>query len=337
MNIAKKNISGLAILGLAVVFSLALVPNQALAMSDASSTLSTSYGGRLDSDHQLSFEAGATLVVGGRIGIVFPASFRLGGTTSAGETTVNSSTITVSSATVATATTATTANDTTLTLWLAAVDGVDALSGTTVHISGISVAYPASGGSHQLNVRTIDTSGDSIEEASSTAFSIIAVNIAESQTQTAQITVAPPSSKITSPTFGASIAAGQDYTIKGTASDLGVKDVSKVEVSVDGGSTWVGATLTKVSTGNYTWEYTWANPSTGTYTIKSRATDTASNQESPGLGVSVTVSAAAPEAAPVPTTVSELQAKITELQQKLVSLLQQLIQLLTQQLQSLTQ
>lgn len=339
MNLIAKKFSVLVILGLTAISSFALV-QEAQALASASSTLSTSYGGRLDTSHQLSFAAGATLVAGGRIGIVFPGSFRLGGTTSSGETTVDSSTITVSSATVATATTATTANDTTLTLWLAAVDGVDALSGTTVHISGISVAYPASGGSHQLNVRTIDTTGASTEEASSTAFSITAANIGETPKQTSKTTVTPPSSKITSPTAGQAIIYG-DYMIKGTASDLGVYAVSKVEVSVDGGTTWKEATLTKVSASNFTWEYTWTAPASGSYTLKTRATDTAGNVEAVGTGVSVTVSTSGTTVAPgIPVaqmTEAERQTKIQELRTILASLMQQLIQLLTQQLQSLTQ
>lgn len=334
MNLIEKKISTLVVLGLAIVLSFTLA-SSAQALTNASSTLSTSYGGRLDTSHQLSFTAGATLVAGGRIGIVFPASFSLGGTTSGGETTVDSSTITVSSATVATATTATTANDTTLTLWLAAADGVDALNTTTVHISGISVAYPASGGSHQLNVRTIDTSAAQIEEASSTAFSITAVNVATATQNTTITTVTPPSSKITSPTAGASIAAGQDYVIKGTAADLGIYAVSKVEVSVDRGSTWTSATLTKVRDSNFTWEYTWTAPAEGSYTIKSRATDTQGNVEEVGTGVSVTVSATTTGTPVAQMTTAEKQTKIQEIKQLLASLMQQLIQLLKQQLQGL--
>ncbi|HEY4509435.1 MAG TPA: Ig-like domain-containing protein [Candidatus Paceibacterota bacterium] len=321
--------------GLVAVFSLALVPNQAQAITNTSSTLSTSYGGRTDTDHLLSFTAGATLVAGGRIAIIFPTSFQFDppGT----ENAIASGSITVSSATVATATLSVGANDQTLTLWLAAVDGVDALNTTTVHLAGLSMAYPASGGTHTLAIQTKDTSAAVIEEASSTAFTLIAANVAVSQTQSIQTVVTPPSSKITSPTAGASIAAGQDYVIKGTAADLGVKDVSKVEVSVDGGSTWITANLTKVSGSNFTWEYTWKAPAEGIYTIKTRATDTAGNVESPASGVKVTVTAAP---TPVPVvekpisemTTSELQAKITQLQQTVLALLQQLVSILTQQL-----
>lgn len=325
--------------GLVAVFSLVLV-QPAQAMADASSTLSTKYGGVLDNNHRVGFEAAATLVAEGRIGIIFPSSFRLEAGSGA-ENTVNSSTITVSSGTIATAT----VSGNSYILWYAAAGGIPALAVDYVTITNLSVAYPASGGSQTLGIQAINTSAAVVEEASSTAFSITAANIAESQTQTGTTTVTPPSSKITSPTFGSSISAGQDYTIKGTAADLGVKDVSKVEVSVDNGSTWKTATLTKVSSSNFTWEYTWTNPAAGSYTIKSRATDTAGNAESPKTGVNITVSTAvSPTPTPTPTptpvlekpisemTAPELQAKITSLQQQLVSLLQQLVALLTQQM-----
>ncbi len=110
------------------------------------------------------------------------------------------------------------------------------------------------------------------------------------------------------------------------------------------------ANLTKVSPGNFTWEYIWKIPAAGTYRIQSRATDTAGNVEIPGKGVTLDIGAVAPAPTPVPTpapavtptkpigemTAPELQSEIVRLQQKLVSLLQQLTSLLTQQLQGLS-
>lgn len=326
MNIFEKKISALVIVCLAVFFGLALSQEAQAAISNASSTLSTSYGGRTDTSHQLSFQVGATLVAGARIAIIFPTSFQFD--TPGTENVISSSSIVVASGTVATATLSIGANDQTLTLWLAAVDGVNALNTNNVQLSGLGMAYPAAGGTHTLAIQTKDTSAVVIEDASSTAFSIIAQNIETSRVSSERSTITPPSSKITSPTVGASIAAGQDYVIKGTAADLGVKDVSKVEVSVNGGTTWIKATLTKVSASNYTWEYTWTAPSAGSYTIKTRATDTGGNVEAVGTEVSVTVSAATAPA----TTPAAPEGLIAQLQQQLISLLQQLISLLTQQL-----
>jgi hypothetical protein len=92
----------------------------------------------------------------------------------------------------------------------------------------------------------------------------------------------PPTSSISTPANGASFADGQPVTISGTAGDVGGQ-VSGVEVSVDGGSTWYRAS------GTTNWTYTW-DASVGTHTIMSRATDDSLNTETPkpGIGISVT-------------------------------------------------
>ena len=65
---------------------------------------------------------------------------------------------------------------------------------------------------------------------------------------TASADVVPPTSTITSPAGGASIASGTTITISGTASDTnGV--VAGVEVSTDGGATW------RRATGRQNWTY----------------------------------------------------------------------------------
>jgi hypothetical protein len=106
--------------------------------------------------------------------------------------------------------------------------------------------------------------------------------------QTAMSTdLTPPASTITAPTGGAKFTAGQTVTITGTASDSGGGVVAGVEVSTDGGATWHKAT------GTTSWSYVWTPSATGPVTIKSRATDDSANTETPGAGVSVTVSMAA--------------------------------------------
>ena len=99
-----------------------------------------------------------------------------------------------------------------------------------------------------------------------------------------------PTSSITDPTVGQYIG-GTNYTITGTSSDAeGV--VQQVEVSTNGGSTWANATMGAGGD----WSYNWTLPSDGVYTIKSRATDGASNVETPGAGVTVTVDKTPPTA-----------------------------------------
>jgi hypothetical protein len=95
----------------------------------------------------------------------------------------------------------------------------------------------------------------------------------------------PPTSMITFPNSAASVSQNQAVTITGTASDSGGR-VAGVEVSTDGGSTWHPVT------GTTSWSYNWTPATAGPYTLKSRACDDSLNLETPGPGVSGTVTAA---------------------------------------------
>ncbi|MDQ4504345.1 DUF4082 domain-containing protein [Sinomonas sp. ASV322] len=100
---------------------------------------------------------------------------------------------------------------------------------------------------------------------------------------TASTDTAAPTSAITSPATGSTVADGAAVTVQGTAADTGGGVVAGVEVSTDGGTTWHPAT------GTTSWTYSWiahGNPST---TIKSRAVDDSGNIETPGSGNSVSV------------------------------------------------
>lgn len=87
-----------------------------------------------------------------------------------------------------------------------------------------------------------------------------------------------PSSVITSPVPGPTYL----NLITGTADDGAGTGVRRVEVSIDGGSTW-GTAIGTVS-----WQYGALVPN-GQYTVVSRAIDYAGNVEVPGAGVQVTV------------------------------------------------
>ncbi|MFL6449643.1 MAG: N,N-dimethylformamidase beta subunit family domain-containing protein [Bryobacteraceae bacterium] len=91
-----------------------------------------------------------------------------------------------------------------------------------------------------------------------------------------------PSSTITSPTAGSNLAVGGNTSITGTAADTGGA-LAAVEVSVDAGTTWHPAN------GTGSWSYAWTPGTSGSVTIKSRATDDSGNVESPSAGVNVTV------------------------------------------------
>ncbi|HEU5472686.1 MAG TPA: DUF4082 domain-containing protein [Actinophytocola sp.] len=103
---------------------------------------------------------------------------------------------------------------------------------------------------------------------------------------TASTDSTPPVSTITAPTNGASVGQLTLVTVSGTASDTGGR-VAGVEVSTDNGATWHPAT------GTTSWTYAWRPRLPGTYQVKTRAIDDSLNVETPGAGVSVTVTPAA--------------------------------------------
>src|SRR6185436_13420782 len=96
-----------------------------------------------------------------------------------------------------------------------------------------------------------------------------------------------PTTTVTSPAAGATIASGQAVTITGTASDTG-GIVAGVEVSTDGGASW------RQASGTTSWTYAWVATGSGAVTIKSRGIDDSGNIEAPGGSVTITVPAAAP-------------------------------------------
>ena len=93
---------------------------------------------------------------------------------------------------------------------------------------------------------------------------------------------APPVSTITSPATGSSTQVGPN-TVTGTASDSGGGIVGAVEVSTDGGATWHPASGRETGTTPST------KPLPEPLSIKSRASDDSANLETPGPGISLTV------------------------------------------------
>jgi hypothetical protein len=93
-----------------------------------------------------------------------------------------------------------------------------------------------------------------------------------------------PTATVTSPASGASVKAGSQVTITGTAADTGGGRVGGVEVSTDGGATWHPAT-----TGRESWTYTWTASGVGTAQIKARAADDSANLGAASSAVTVNV------------------------------------------------
>ncbi|MBI3256438.1 MAG: hypothetical protein HYZ59_01470 [Actinobacteria bacterium] len=100
-----------------------------------------------------------------------------------------------------------------------------------------------------------------------------------------------PTTKITSPAAGATLAVNTAVTMTGTATDAGGGRVGAVEVSTDNGSTWHPAI------GRENWSYTWTPTSSGTSNLKARSADDSGN-----LGAAVSPATTPPTTTPPTTT-----------------------------------
>jgi len=314
--------------GLIAIFSLALVlPAKASLLEEVTITPSSSYGGSVG-NYAVNFVVASSTEVGAQIRLIFPAGFSVAGATA---------TSTAPSTTVGAVYGTSTVSGQEVTLWL--TGGSVGTASTSMQVQADAIQSPYAGGSFTLGVETRTLANGLSDEASSTAFAILASG--STGGGNLYMDASPPTSSITSPTSGLTISAGEKYAIQGTAQDQGGSTVQKVEVSLDGGINWSMAEIKSALANVFSWEYIWQNPTKGEYVIKVRATDAVGNIESALTGVRVTVSVPisptiSPEEKPITEmTVQELEAKIVEIQQKIVDVLEQLIQLFQQQIQAL--
>jgi hypothetical protein len=132
---------------------------------------------------------------------------------------------------------------------------------------------------HDKNVAPWNQTSIDMQQATINLFADMGVQPATLMTGliagTASTDVTPPVTIITSPANGAIFRQGDTITISGTASDVGGV-VGGVEISTDGGSTWLPAT------GTNNWTFTWVATTTGNIIIKSRGVDDSGNLETPG-------------------------------------------------------
>jgi len=85
-------------------------------------------------------------------------------------------------------------------------------------------------------------------------------------------------SLISRPAMRETVKSGVDYKVFGSAW-TGDADIARVEVSADGGKNWRDATLRDKAVRFCwrAWDFTWPAPSSGRYTLMSRATDSKGN------------------------------------------------------------
>ena len=104
---------------------------------------------------------------------------------------------------------------------------------------------------------------------------------------TASTDTTPPTSTISSPAPGTSVASNSSVVVTGTAADSGGGVVAAVEVSLDGGTTWHPAQ------GRENWTFPFVPRNSGPINIRSRAVDDSGNLEVPKSAESLVVSAPA--------------------------------------------
>jgi len=120
-----------------------------------------------------------------------------------------------------------------------------------------------------------------------------------------------PSSSISSPVNGATVARDTLVTVAGTAADSGGGVVAAVDVSVDGGATW------RRAAGHESWSFSWIAETAGSVTVLSRAVDDSGNVEQPSSSITLTVPSGCPctlwSTARVPNRISEPDGNAIEL------------------------
>jgi hypothetical protein len=114
-------------------------------------------------------------------------------------------------------------------------------------------------------------------------------NQSDPVTQAVVVDTVAPASAILYPADGATFAVGETVVITGSSGDAR-SGVAYVEVSVDGGDSWLRADYAAGI-----WSLGWEPEVTGTYTLTVRATDVVGDRETPSQEVKVAVGQPTPE------------------------------------------
>ncbi|MEY9858720.1 hypothetical protein ABH935_004335 [Catenulispora sp. GAS73] len=82
-----------------------------------------------------------------------------------------------------------------------------------------------------------------------------------------------PATVVTAPASGTTVQVLKPLTATGTAAPTAGTVVARVEVSVDGGTTWNAASTTHTAGGSVSWSYAWTPTTMGSATIQVRSED----------------------------------------------------------------
>jgi fibronectin type 3 domain-containing protein len=155
-----------------------------------------------------------------------------------------------------------------------------AVTSADLFVNGATTAMAVSGGAFSQTITLSE--GDNTIRA-------VAVGDSSNQISVKVDTIRPTSSIAISDKTVYPISTTKPITISGTATD-GVtgSGITKVEISLDGGATWAGTTLSgssSSSSGAKEWSYAWTPAAQGGYRVKTRATDAAGWVENVGAGI----------------------------------------------------
>lgn len=150
----------------------------------------------------------------------------------------------------------------------------------------LTITLSTAGGSPTVNTSDTITLDGTIKDSSGTAMT-------GSTTITGSFGVYLPTSTITYPADGTAVN-DTSLTISGSSTDTGGGGVNLVQVSTDGGFSWNAAAQVGGNWDSWTYNWDYLLSPDGTYTVMSRAINSAGNTETPSLGISIKVDRVSP-------------------------------------------
>jgi hypothetical protein len=157
-------------------------------------------------------------------------------------------------------------------------------------------------GTYTIHSRATDNAGRVESSFDTASFNEVHVNI-DNTAPSSSVSFPANNAKLTTANYNAG-CGGATPDVCGSASDAGTSPsgVDKVEVSIQrasdsnywNGSAWQAGAAWNLASGTTSWSYGFSPAADESYTVVSRATDKATNAETPGSGISFLIDDAAP-------------------------------------------